>query len=375
MVKVFKSKHKLMAVIALVLLILVTLFTYCYRSNYVPNPVSKDEASKLKIGEHFLGRPGSVLTYILAPDKYGVSYFTKQLVKPFPGSEEKDSKTKNMVYVYNYEGRKEGSLESYKSVKISKNLTENITKTGGDVDLSSDLRYIYNLPKWKISKHSTAYLTGVNLTISTPAGKFNDCIEITVETELDNSSKLYETIYSAKGIGFIMKTSGPTLKKQKKVYELYKYNIPAKRLSSKAELENFTSKVLKYPQEAIESPTYHNEIMGITLSLPEHWVGKCGIDSATWSDNIKDSVTFNLKAGNKSYQRIFSIHMLKKGYDKNYVDKNRNYVYIGEYNGHTLVYSLAKNLSSEVELTSEIKNEFDKMMRDVPNIISNIKYE
>ncbi|KMT22187.1 hypothetical protein [Clostridium cylindrosporum] len=375
MLKGFKSKYKLIATITLILLLITSVFIYYYISHYLPIPVSKEEALKYKVIDHFPRRPGTLLTYITAKDSFGVSHFTKQLIKSFPSSSEKNSNPVDMLALYNYEGKKEGAITSYKTFKFQNNSIENVTTSDDRDDFGSTEKFIHNTPKWKKSKNTTTYLTGINLTVNTIGGNFENCIEITSVETLDNGSKVYTTIYSAPNIGFIMKKSGPNLKKQKKVFELYSYNIPDKSLISPQELGPFLNKAFKALALPKDSSTYHNNIMGITLRIPEHWNGKYATNRTVWADNIEETINFHLNMGNKSHQRIFSIHMLKKGYGKSYVDKNPKYVYIGEHNGHTLVYSLAKSLSSETAFTTKFKEQVDKMLSDVPNIIKDIKYD
>lgn len=370
MCKCLKSCGISMLKYCILILIPGLLFLFYYIVNYIPITIPKKEASKINVSNYIPDMYGAVLTYITSPDNKQVRYYNKQIIKAYNLSINNDAK--KLFYIYNYNGIKEGSLTSIKSIEVQDNSITALSTNNLHEDTSPDEIHLSTNPKWRISETKEAYLTKKDLTIETLAGKFSDCLEITVIESLDNGERNYQTFYFTPKIGYIMKKSGKSMKNQEKVYELYSYSLPESKLKNASEVNNFISNYLPLSGSTLSSSKYNDENLGISFTLPKYWIGNVKIDNSVWADNIEHSTSFFLNIDNNSFQRIFSISMFKKGYDKNYIDKIPHLQYIGESKGRSLAYSTTNYYSKETFYDTSLYRRIHKMASDTKAIIKSI---
>lgn len=370
MYKCLKDPIKYILKCSILILIPGLLFIFYYIVNYMPITIPKKEAAKINLSKYVPSEDLTVLTFINKPDENHIASYTKKIIKSHDLAT--NNKDKKLFRIYYYDGKREGALTSIKSINATDNSIVALSTHNTYKDTSPDEIELSTSPSWVISENEKAYLTGKNLTVDTIAGSFSDCLEVTTIKNLENGETQYNTIYSAPIVGAIMKKTGTTINKQEKVYELTNYVTPNEKSDTIESVNNFINRALAFKNTPLNSNVYKDDKLGISLKLPDNWSGDVKVDTTIWADNVEHSTAFILNSGNKLYQKIFSIQMLKKGYDKEYVDKNPELKYIGEYNGHTLVYKTAKYYTKEIWYNDNLYLKFSKMLSETEGIIKSI---
>lgn len=164
----------------------------------------------------------------------------------------------------------------------------------GDMEINTD--YI----QWQIkSKEFQFWVSGTKKKISTPAGDFEDCIEITQQNK-DSDTKFLH--YYAKGIGKIQ-TYMLEGSKKRLISELTDIEIPKKsnekntsaqnnEVNKKEENEPTNTQAeitTKHPSS--ENEPYSNGKYGFEIDLPEHWKQHISIRKEQPAQDKEESFT------------------------------------------------------------------------------------
>jgi hypothetical protein len=274
-----------------------------------------------------------------------------KLVKKFtiPGSNENDAKYTN--------------YETYNVNSNNITMIYLINNCLGSVSNKPEI-ILSNSNKWSDRNNETSSrITGTGMKITTDAGEFKNCIEITSETKYTDGKTIYRKSYYAPNTGLVLVKYPRDMNKDisGNMLTTELVNISPNRTKKSGVLQN-------------KDIIYENKEYNFSLNIPEYWKGKYSVSEGTWAGEAVKTIDFNLTVNGKNYSNIFSILILKKEYGEDYI-KESPWKYIDTNNGHVFAYVICGEPNNEILKNKDLLNLLSNMInQDVPQIIKSIKF-
>lgn len=256
------------------------------------------------------------------------------------------------------------------SYLVGKDIAKNIDQT----DLSKPSTTILlstQKSEWLIGDKINSQITGIKKEISTKAGVFENCIEVT-STEINNDKVTWtEKDYYAPNIGWVYSQSSDGMIIELTGVSYTSSTVPNSTQTINPNISTSNNIASSNYSKEIAIP-YINNTYDFNLALPKSWEGKYSVTESK-TDNI---VSFNLIVDGNSYGNIFSIQILNKESTANDFTNNDFAKFICTHGGKTFVYmpaaeptTAALNNASILKLLMKMVNE------DVPQIVKTIKFK
>lgn len=370
----FKLKSKNLILIGsfmIFLLISITIYNMFLNNKIVGIPIEK--LNQLKMIDYFPHEIGSSFKYLILPSKTNSPVYEKDVITDIPGTDPTNSTNSYKIGIETYSDLNNGKLTTDSFYEINQDIVK-MYHSETPLGLSEDQKIMLSKnSKWERDKDTTCYITEINMNITTKSQTFNNCIEVTVVEHQSNDIKTYnysKEYYSTK-VGLVLEkhSSDHSSNCDTITSELVSYNIPEQSQQNNA--TTYTS-----PNDSTTtSPTYINKTYKFTLDIPKGWDKKYIVEEGNWANDAEKTFDFSLIANGKNYGNIFSIIILKKEYDKDYV-KNTAYEYITTNNGHVIAYSIPTGPTTDLVNNPTEMDILSKMINDdVPQIIKSIKFQ
>ena len=276
-------------------------------------------------------------------------------------------------------------------------------------DLSKEATTILTMQKseWLLGKGKSfeikAKITDTTKEISTKAGVFEECIEVT-STEIKNDKVIFTMkeyyapnsglVYSEDSCGMIVELTGIkytsstsidsvqttnpntsnsdiNINAQGKIIDHYN-NISDDKTKTKDNSQEVEGNYASSNDSKEMTILYINNTYNFSITLPKSWEGKYSVIESK-ADNI---VRFNLIVDGKPSCNIFSMKILNKEYNANDFESKDIDKFICTHNGKTFIYMLPSEPSTEVLNDKSILELQMKMVNeDVQQIVKTIKFK
>lgn len=321
--------------ILIITLFFVLLFSACSEQAISQSTLN---SNSINISEYFATDPNLILTYnTYANTKlYATTIQTSSLV-----SSDKDSKAYKIIEKTSAMSDEEGknvSLENQITYKIDTNSIIEIKSVNigllGNTN-TNPKTILSNKSKWKnkYDDKEECTITGINQTITTKAGTFSNCIEVTEDVDLSNETVSSKKYYAPK-VGLIL-----TKLKNKSNYDIIEELVNIKS-STKNTTSSTTKEVLqksvsedssissKSSLTALSNIQENNDSYSFTLADDEKQKFDINIhsDNGTFSNAASDTSDFCAKQGDKLWKGNFTVSYSKLGDNNITTEKFINYL-------------------------------------------------